>query len=192
MEKWGKNGNRRYKYLVLSHKGPYFVKEHSDKNKVYWHHQDARVSSWQHFRGLRRKSFQTDNRHRIGHKLCPSPSRYGPLSQTLHDILDDDHIQWHPSSIRLYTNLWPCYWSEPYYRIWLFNLIARGFHRHLQRVRLANRGHALLEPGPVPLWDLQVFSCCDQSLLNLSCFRTFEFRTLLGTSVLLCFCTCSA
>ena len=29
-----KNGNRRYKYLVLGREGPYFVKEHSDsKNK---------------------------------------------------------------------------------------------------------------------------------------------------------------
>ena len=25
-----KNGNRRYKYLVLGREGPYFVKEHSD------------------------------------------------------------------------------------------------------------------------------------------------------------------
>ena len=25
-----KNGNRRYKFLVLGHEGPYFVKEHSD------------------------------------------------------------------------------------------------------------------------------------------------------------------
>ena len=44
-------------------------------------------------------------------KIC----RYGhlskqyevPLSQMLHDILDDDHIQWHPPLIGLYTNFWP-------------------------------------------------------------------------------------
>ena len=36
----------------------------------------------------------------------------------------------------------------------------------------------------VPLWDLHVFKCRDQSLLNLSCLRTFEFRTPLGTSLL--------
>ena len=29
-----------------------------------------------------------------------------PLSQMLHDILDDDHIQWHPPWKRHYTNLW--------------------------------------------------------------------------------------
>ena len=52
-----------------------------------------------------------------------------PLSRMFHDILDDDHIQWHPPLIRHYTNCWPCYWSRPYYRISLFNLIARGFHR---------------------------------------------------------------
>ena len=56
----------------------------------------------------------------------------------------------------------------------------------MQRVRHANRGRLLLRtPGPVPLWDLHVFWCRDQSLLNLSCLRTFEFRTPLGTSLLL-------
>ena len=30
-----KNGNRRYKYLVLGRKGPYFVKEHSDSKNKY-------------------------------------------------------------------------------------------------------------------------------------------------------------
>ena len=29
-----------------------------------------------------------------------------PLSRILHDILDDDHIQWHPPLIGHYTNLW--------------------------------------------------------------------------------------
>ena len=52
-----------------------------------------------------------------------------PLSRMLHDILDDDHLQWHPPLIRHYTNFWPYYWSWPYYRIWFFYLIARGFHR---------------------------------------------------------------
>ena len=43
-----------------------------------------------------------------------------PLSRMLHDILDDDHLQWHPPLIRHYTNVWPSYWSWPYNRIWLF------------------------------------------------------------------------
>ena len=30
-----KNRNRRYKYLVLGRKGPYFVKEHSDSKSKY-------------------------------------------------------------------------------------------------------------------------------------------------------------
>ena len=30
-----KNGNRRYKFLVLGHEGPYFVKEHSDSKNNY-------------------------------------------------------------------------------------------------------------------------------------------------------------
>ena len=42
-----------------------------------------------------------------------------PLSRMLHDILDDDHIQWHPPLIRHNINF-DRYWSWPYYRIWLF------------------------------------------------------------------------
>ena len=30
-----KNGNHRYKFLVLGHEGPYFVKEHSDSKNKY-------------------------------------------------------------------------------------------------------------------------------------------------------------
>ena len=51
-----------------------------------------------------------------------------PLSRMLHDILDDDHIQWHPPLIGHYTNFWPLL-------IWTlllnltFFLIVQGFHR---------------------------------------------------------------
>ena len=39
-----------------------------------------------------------------------------------------------------------------------FYLNAIGFHRTLQRVQHANRRHLLIQtPGPVPLWDLQMF-----------------------------------
>ena len=50
-----------------------------------------------------------------------------PLSPMLHDILDDDHIQWHPTLIGHYTNFWPL-------PIWTllpnltFYLIVQGFH----------------------------------------------------------------
>ena len=36
-----------------------------------------------------------------------------PLSRMLYDILDDDHLQWHPPLIRYYTIFWPFYWSWP-------------------------------------------------------------------------------
>ena len=51
-----------------------------------------------------------------------------PLSRMLHDILDDNHIQWHPPLIGHYTNFWPLL-------IWTllpnltFYLIVQGFHR---------------------------------------------------------------
>ena len=51
-----------------------------------------------------------------------------PLSRMLHDILDDDHIQWHPPLIGHYTNFWSLL-------IWAllpnstFYLNVQGFHR---------------------------------------------------------------
>ena len=61
-----------------------------------------------------------------------------------------------------------------------------GFHRTLQRVRLANRGCLLLRtPGPVP------FGTCIcsnvETILSWTChvYGPFEFRTSLGTSILL-------
>ena len=61
-----------------------------------------------------------------------------------------------------------------------------GFHRTLQRVRLANRGRLLHRtPGPVP------FGTCIcsnvETILTWTChvYGPFEFRTSLGTSILL-------
>ena len=61
-----------------------------------------------------------------------------------------------------------------------------SFHRTLQRVRLANRGRLLLRtPGPVP------FGTCIcsnvETILSWTChvYGPFEFRTSLGTSILL-------
>ena len=61
-----------------------------------------------------------------------------------------------------------------------------GFHRTLQRVRLANRGRLLLRtPGPVP------FGTCIcsnvETILSCTChvYGHFESRTSLGTSILL-------
>ena len=61
-----------------------------------------------------------------------------------------------------------------------------GFHRTLQRMRLANRGRLLLRmPGPVP------FGTCIcsnvETILSWTChvYGPFEFRTFLGTSILL-------
>ena len=61
-----------------------------------------------------------------------------------------------------------------------------GFRRTLQRVRLANRGRLLLRtPGPVPFWTC----ICSyvETILSWTChiYGPFEFRTSLGTSILL-------
>ena len=61
-----------------------------------------------------------------------------------------------------------------------------GFHRTLQRVRLANRGRLLLPtPGPVPFGTCVCSNV--ETILSRTChvYGTFEFRTSLGTSILL-------
>ena len=70
----------------------------------------------------------------------------------------------------------------------IFTLLPNfgGFHRTLQRVPLANRGRLLLRtPGPVPFWTCICSNI--ENILSWTChvYGLFEFRTSLGTSVLL-------
>ena len=51
-----------------------------------------------------------------------------PLSRMLHDILDDDHIQWHPPFIGHYTNFLPLLIRTLLPNL-TFYLIMRGLHR---------------------------------------------------------------
>ena len=84
-------------------------------------------------------------------------------------------------TLHQFANLLPNWTSIPILTL-LPNL--GGFHRTLQRVRLANRGRLLIRtPGPVPFGT----SICCNVETNLSChiYGPFEFRTFLGTSILL-------
>ena len=74
-----KNGNRRYKFMVLGREGPSFVKEHSDSKNKYT--EDDIINMLEFlvdniFVVFGGKVFPTDSRHSNGHKLCPSPSRH--------------------------------------------------------------------------------------------------------------------
>ena len=103
-----------------------------------------------------------------------------PLSRMLHDILEDDHLQWHPPLIKHYINFWPLL-------IWTllpnltFYLIVRGFHRTFATG--AARQQRTLTP-------LNTWSC---PTLGLACVlmprpnspELVLFRTSLGTSLLL-------
>ena len=91
------------------------------------------------------------------------------------------YSQW----LHLFANLLPNWTLIP-----ILTLLPNfgGFHRTLQRVRLANRGRLLLRtPGPVP------FGTCICSkveiILSWTChvYGPFEFRTSLGTSIFLWF-----
>ena len=76
------------------------------------------------------------SRKRLKSSLRKFYGRYGdltkqyevPLSRMLHDILDDDHIQWPPSLIGHYTNFWPLLISTLLPNL-TFYLIVQGFHR---------------------------------------------------------------
>ena len=52
-----------------------------------------------------------------------------PLSRMLHNILDDDHLQWHPSLIRHFTNFLTLLLIWTLLSNLTFYLFARGFHR---------------------------------------------------------------
>ena len=113
--------------------------------------------------------------------------------QWLNDLMSN--VTWHsgtwpytmtPSidqTLHLFANVLPNWTLIP-----ILTLLPNfgGFHRTLQRVRLANRGRLLLRtPGPVP------FGTCIcsnvETILSWTChvYGPFEFRTSLGTSVLL-------
>ena len=74
-----KNGNRRYKFLVLGREGPYFVKEHSDSKNKYT--EDDIINMLEFlvdniFVVFGGKVFQQIVGIPMGTNLCPSPSRH--------------------------------------------------------------------------------------------------------------------
>ena len=86
-------------------------------------------------------------------------------------------------TLHLFANLLPNWTLIP-----ILTLLPNfgGFHRTLQRVRLANRGRLLLRtPGPVP-FETCIYSNVE-TILSWTChvYGPFEFRTSLGTSILL-------
>ena len=89
------------------------------------------------------------------------------------------HIQWHPQLIRHYTNLRTYYRSWLYYRFLTLLPSFGGFHRTLQRMRLANSGRLLLRTrGPVPFGTC---SCSNvDTILSWTCtchiYGPFEFE----------------
>ena len=86
-------------------------------------------------------------------------------------------------TLHQYANLLPNWTLLP-----ILTLIPNfgGFHRTVQRVRLANRGRLLLPtPDPVPF---ETYICSNvETILSWTChvYGPFEFWTSLGTSILL-------
>ena len=91
-----------------------------------------------------------------------------------------------PLTDQTLLQFWTYHRTGPYYQFWPYYHISRGFHRTLQRVRLANIGLLLFRtPGPVPFGTC---ICCNvETILSWTCHTNgpFEFRTSLGTSMLL-------
>ena len=140
--------------------------------------------------------------HKPGQRFCQGTFRIVP-QEVLWSIWGSHktwspHLQnvtWHSgtwsSTVTTLTDqtlhqFWTYHRTGPYYQFWHNYQISGGFHRTLQRVRLANRGRLLLRtPGPVP------FGTCIcsnvETILSWTChvYGTFEFGISLGTSILL-------
>ena len=107
-----------------------------------------------------------------------------PLSRMLHDILDDDHIQWHPPLIGHYTNFWQLL-------IWTllpnltFYLIVLGFHR-TYATGAACQQRTLTPPDTwsCPTLGLACVLMSRPISPELVLSPDFWFRTPLGTSLL--------
>ena len=107
------------------------------------------------------------------------------LSRMLHDILDGDHIQWHPPLIGHYTNFWPLL-------IWTllpnltFYLIVQGIHR-TYATSAACQQRTLTPPDTwsCPTSRLAFILMSRPISPELVSSPAFEFRTSLGTSLLL-------
>ena len=105
------------------------------------------------------------------------------------------NVTWHSGSwsstvtpltdqtLHKFLNLSP---TGPYYQCWPYYQISGGVRGILQRLRLANRGRLLLRtPGPV---HFGTCICSNiETILSWTChvYGPFEFRTSLGTSILL-------
>ena len=104
---------------------------------------------------------------------------YARLSLSVYVI----HYHSIDQTLHLFANLLPNWTLIP-----ILTLLPNvgGFHRTLQRVRLANRGRLLLRtPGPV---SFGTCICSNiETILSWTChvYGPFEFRTSLGTSILL-------
>ena len=74
-----KNGNLRYKHLVLGHEEAYFVKEHSDSKHKYSEDDIIKMLEFQVdniFVVFAGKNCPADSQYSNGDKLCPSSSRH--------------------------------------------------------------------------------------------------------------------
>ena len=73
-----KNGNRRYKYLVLGHEETYFVKEHSDSKSKYSEDDIIKMLEFlvDNIFVVFAGSLPAESRHSNGYELCPSSRRH--------------------------------------------------------------------------------------------------------------------
>ena len=129
---------------------------------------------------------------RLKSSLIKFYGRYGDLIK--HYEVSLPNVKWHSGTwsytmthsidqtLHQFANLLPNWTLLP-----ILTLLPNfgGFHRTLQQERLANRGRLLLRtPGPVPFGTC---ICSNVETLSWTChvYGPFEFRTSLGTSILL-------
>ena len=103
-----------------------------------------------------------------------------PLTNVKWNSVSWPYIKWQPPTDQT------LYRIRPFTEVWPYYQISGGFHRTLQRVRLASRVRLLLRaPGPVPFETCICYNV--ETILFWIChvYGPFEFRTSLGASILL-------
>ena len=109
-----------------------------------------------------------------------------PSGSFMVDMGISSNIMKSPSLHTTLHQFWTYHRTGPYYQFWPCCRISGGFHGTLRRMRLANRGRLLLRAPVLVPFGTGICSNVE-TILFWTChiYGLFEFRTSLGTSILL-------
>ena len=83
-------------------------------------------------------------------------------------------MQWYSPSIRHNTDLWPCYPTKPYYKIWIFYRITKSFLR-IFATDDACQQRMLTSLDTCPIWDACAPNVSGLLISNIPWYFHFTF-----------------